>query len=42
MLDRVVAMLAKLGRRENTVQKAPASYGNRFDSDTDTDSDPDS
>ncbi len=41
MLDRVVASLTKLVRRGYTVQEAPASYGNRFDSDTDTDSDPD-
>ena len=37
MLDRVVAMLTKLGRRGYTVQEAPASYGCRFDSDSDPD-----
>ncbi len=42
MLDRVVAMLTKLGRRGYRVQEAPASYGNRFDSDPDPDPDPDS
>ncbi len=41
MLDRVVAMLTKLGWRGYTVQEAPASYGNRFDSHTDTDTDSD-
>ena len=41
MLDRIVAMLTKLGRRGYTVREAPAEYfvvG--IDSDADSDSDP--
>ena len=41
MLDRIVAMLTKLGRRGYSVEEEPAGYGKKkTDSDTDTDSDP--
>jgi four helix bundle protein len=41
VLDRIVAMLTKLGRRGYTVAEEPAGYGGAgIDSDTDADSDP--
>jgi len=41
VLDRIVAMLTKLGRRGYTVREEGAGYcGRRIDSDSDTDSDP--
>jgi len=45
LLDRIVAMLTKLGQRGYSVREAPNRYGRdevESDSDPDTDSDPDS
>ena len=41
LLDRIVAMLTKLGRRGYSVQEAAAEYGaGKIDTDSDSDSDP--
>jgi hypothetical protein len=42
LLDRIVAMLTRLGLGGYTVGEQPAEYGiGRIDTDSDTDSDPD-
>ncbi|MDD8051309.1 MAG: four helix bundle protein [Verrucomicrobiota bacterium] len=41
LLDRIVAMLTKLGQRGYTVHEDPASYTQGIDSDSDPDPDPD-
>jgi hypothetical protein len=42
LLDRIVAMLTKLGQRGYTVHEQALSYGvDRIDTDTDSDPDPD-
>ncbi len=41
MLDRIVAMLTKLGQRGYCVRDDPAEYATGLDTDADTDPDPD-
>jgi four helix bundle protein len=40
VLDRIVAMLTKLGRRGYAVREEPAAYGPGIDTEADTDTDP--